>query len=92
MRLPVDTHQVLNIEVGVPLRRAQTLMPQQFLNSPKVSAGLQEVRGEGVAECVRADPLRDGGFPDVPPDNPVDTARGQACATQIRNRGARGRR
>jgi hypothetical protein len=43
MRLVVDAGEVLEIEVGVDLRRAQVGMPKQFLYCTQVVAGLQHV-------------------------------------------------
>ena len=53
MRLVVDTGKVLEIEVGVDLRCAQIRVSQQLLHRAQVFAGLQQVRGEGVAQHVR---------------------------------------
>ena len=64
--------------MGVDHRGFDILMPEQFLDGPDIIAILQEVGREGMAECVRCDPLfypgelggfadgtLDGGFVDV---------------------------
>ncbi len=43
MRLVVYASEVLEIEVGVDLRRAQIGMPKQFLYRAQVVAGFQHV-------------------------------------------------
>ena len=54
MRFVIDAGEVLKIKVGIDLRRADIGVTQQFLHPPQVSAGLQKVRGEGMAQQVRA--------------------------------------
>src|SRR6476469_3598846 len=68
MGLLVNLLQPLDAGVRVDLRGAQARMSQQLLNRPKVGAGVQQVRGKGVAE--RVDPQlvsSDGGEHGVPP-------------------------
>ena len=43
--------------MGVDLRRADALVPEQLLDGAQVAAALDEVRGERVAQRVRADPV-----------------------------------
>src|ERR1700677_4811721 len=47
--------QVLEIEVGVDLSRADIGVPEKLLDPPQIAAGLEQVRREGVAEHVRMD-------------------------------------
>ena len=39
--------------VGLDHRRAHVLVPEKFLAGPNVVADLEQVRSEGVPECVR---------------------------------------
>ena len=53
MRLVIDTGEVLEIKVGINLRRAQIGMSQQFLYRAQVVAGFEQVRCKRVAQHVR---------------------------------------
>src|SRR5687767_2927772 len=47
--------EVLKIKVGVDLRRRDTRVAKQVLNTAHVLAGLEDMGGEGMAEHVRVD-------------------------------------
>lgn len=51
--------------MSVNLGRGQTLVPQQFLDTTKVSSPVQQMRGKGVPQCVRAGLLRESGSADM---------------------------
>ncbi len=59
MCLVVDLCKVLKIKVGIDLRGADIRVPEQFLHSPKVAAGFQQMTGKGVPQGVRVDIARD---------------------------------
>ena len=54
-----DVHRVgaVGHDMGVDHGRFEVLVAQQFLHRADVVAGLEQVRGEGMAEGVRRDPL-----------------------------------
>ena len=55
MALVIHAGEVLVIEVGVYLRRAQLAVAEQFLDGADVAGRLQQVAGEAVAQHVRGD-------------------------------------
>ena len=63
--LVVDFPQPPPGDVGVDLGGAQAGVPEQFLDGPQISACLQEMSGEGVAQGVRADVVLGAGVQDM---------------------------
>ena len=61
MRSSVHLADALPRHMRVELRRADTRMTEQLLDDAQVSPSLQEVGGEGVAQGVWADPVRQPG-------------------------------
>lgn len=55
VRLIVDLFQSLRGQVRVDLRRAEALMAEQFLDASQVGSVVEQMRGEAVTQCVRAD-------------------------------------
>ena len=55
MRRVVDPHELIGVDVSVPLRGGQTHVPQKLLNGAQIGAGLEQVRGEGMPQRVRTD-------------------------------------
>jgi hypothetical protein len=53
MRSVVDLRQVLEIEVRIHLGGADVGVTQELLDPAQITAGLEQVRCEGVAEHVR---------------------------------------
>src|SRR5450432_3516247 len=53
MRGLVDRRQMLEVQVSIDLSGADIGVAEQFLHSPQVTAGLEQVSGEGVAEHMR---------------------------------------
>ncbi len=53
--LVVDLHQLVEVDVGVLLRRRQAGVAEQLLDRAQVGAGAEQVGGEAVAQGVRAD-------------------------------------
>src|SRR5579863_4018058 len=49
--------QMLEIKMGVDLRRTDVGVAQQLLHAPQISAGFKQMGGKGVPEQVRVDPL-----------------------------------
>lgn len=64
MRLVVDGLQALFGDVRVALGGAEGGVAEEFLHSPEVASGVEEVRGEGVADHVRMDVAVHGGAAD----------------------------
>ncbi len=62
MRRVVDLREVLEVELGVDLRRRDVGVAEQFLHRAQVAAGLQQVRGERVAQHVRVHVARNAGL------------------------------
>ena len=50
----VDVHQMIERDLGVALRRAQAGVAEQLLDRPQVGAAVEQVRGAGVAQRMRA--------------------------------------
>src|SRR6185437_751259 len=79
----VNAGEVLEVKVGVDLGRGDVGMPQQFLYPAQLGAGLEQVRGEGMAEKMRIDmggealaarPVRDPQLDRPPPEAPPGAA------------------
>ena len=66
MRLVVDAHKMIKGDVRVALGGGKAGMAEQFLYGAHIRAVLQHVRGEGVAQGVRRQMLRQpGAFADL---------------------------
>src|SRR5258705_13963547 len=63
MSAGVDLANTLPRQMGVELGRTDTRMSEQLLNDAQVGPALEKVRGERVAERVRADPIAQPGPP-----------------------------
>ncbi len=59
MRLVIDIGQMIQGQMGVPLRGRQTGMAQKFLYRPQVSPHLQEMGGKRMAQGMGRDHLGD---------------------------------
>jgi hypothetical protein len=53
MSFVVDTGEVLEIKMGVDLRRADVRVSEQLLHAAQIPAGFKEMGSEGVTEKVR---------------------------------------
>ena len=62
MRRVVDLGQVLEVELRVDLRGRDVGVAEQLLHRAQVAAGLQQVRGERVAQHVRVHVRRQAGL------------------------------
>src|SRR6516165_147886 len=49
----IGADQALGIDFGIDLRRRQRSVAEQLLDRAHVAAAGEQVRGEGVAQCVR---------------------------------------
>jgi len=49
------TTQSVAVDVCVNFSRSDAFMPQHALNGSEVGTPFQQMRGEGMSECVRAD-------------------------------------
>ena len=56
MRFGVNVEKLRRVDVCVTLRGAETRVPEQFLDRAQIGPALEEMRGERVAQRVRADP------------------------------------
>ena len=56
MRLLVDLLEPLDARVGVDLRRRDRRVAEQLLHGSKIGPGVEQMRGERVAERVNAQP------------------------------------
>lgn len=76
----VDLGQVLKIEMGVDLRRANVGVAEQLLDRAQITGRFQQVAGERMAQHVRMDMARHALF-DRPLAQPrLDCARAEAAA------------
>ena len=51
----IDLREVLEVEVGVDLGGADVGVAEQFLYRAQITAGFQQMAGEGVSQGVRVD-------------------------------------
>ena len=72
MGLSIDVQQLRRVHVGVSLRRRQLNVPEQLLDRAQVGASLQQMRGERVAQRVRADAKACAARRDVAPNETLD--------------------
>src|SRR4029453_19523615 len=80
MRLLVHLLQPLDARVGVDLSRAQARVTQQLLHRPKIGPGIQQMRGEGVAQGVHPQAIAADGF-ERPMDQALYAARSEPPST-----------
>jgi hypothetical protein len=83
MGLVVDFAEAAAGEVGVDLGGGEAGVAEEFLDGAKVSAGLQQVGGEGVAEGMGADAVLSAGAQHVPMDDAADAAGGEGAAAVV---------
>ena len=81
--LPVHLEQLRGVDMRVALRGAEARMAEQFLDRPQVGAALQQMRGEGMPQGVRADAEPRAARRDIAPHEPVDAANGEAPAAIV---------
>ncbi len=75
MEFAVDVAQALVGNMGINLRGGNGRVAEQALHAANVRAVLQQVRGEAVAERVRADFVHNPGQHGVFFDQALNTAR-----------------
>ncbi len=63
MGFVIDLGQVLEIQVGIDLRRTDIAVPEQFLHGSEVLAGFEQMAGEGMPEHMRMQVFGDAFFP-----------------------------
>ena len=83
MAFRVHLEQLRGVDVRVALRRAQARVAEQFLDHTQVGAALQQVRGEGVAQRVRADPPARAAGSHVAPHEAIDASRRQPPTAEV---------
>ena len=83
MRLVVNRHQSLDSDVRVALGRRQRGMAQKLLDSAKVGARSEHVRGKRVTQGVRRDVGGDRSLKHAAIENPPRAPIGQACAAEV---------
>lgn len=65
MRLIIRAAQALDGHVCIDLRRRKAGVPEQRLHAAQICACIEQVRGKGMPQLVRADRYRDAGVPDI---------------------------
>src|SRR4051794_10461049 len=83
MRLEVGVLQALGREVRVDLRRRDVRVAEHLLQRAQVAAAGEEVRGERVAQRVRAHPALEADLAGVALDDLVEALAGQAAAAPV---------
>src|SRR3954452_10104092 len=83
MRVEVDVSQALGAEVRVDLRRGDVGMAEHLLQRAQVAAAGEQVRGEGVAQRVRAHLVGEAGGTRVALDYLVEALAGQPSAAMV---------
>ena len=83
MRLAIDVEQLRGVHVRVALRRRQLHVPEQLLDRAQVGASLEQVRGEGVSQRVRADAESRAARRDVARDETLHASPGEAGAAEV---------
>ena len=86
MRAIIHREQVVGGKMGIFLRRRERRMAQKFLNRPQIRSFVEQMRGEGVTERVRAD-FSPGQPARVPVHDAVHAADGQSSAAQVAEHG-----
>src|SRR5919107_180118 len=89
VRLVVDLDEFLHRDVRVNLRGGEARVAEEFLDVAEVGAAVEEVRGEGVAQGVRADVVDARADFDVLVHHAADRARGDARALVVEEDGLR---
>ena len=80
MRLVIDFGEVLPIQMGVDLRRADAGVAEHFLHRAQVAGRLQDVGGKRVTQQVRMHVLAQAGLHGPALEAQLDAARRQAGA------------
>src|SRR5438093_2771059 len=70
-------------DMGVALRGREPAVAEQLLDHPEVGAVVEQVRGERVAQRVRAHAARDAGGADRAPDDRMDRAHAEPPAPMV---------
>src|ERR1051325_2186462 len=83
MALFIHLQQLSRVDVGVPLRGAQTRVAEQFLNGTQIGAALEQMRRERMPERVRADSHPLARRRDVLAADAIDAARSQPSAAKV---------
>ena len=83
MRLLITLLQSLRGHVRVHLGRVQALVAEQFLHAADVGAGVEHVRGEAVAQRVRAGSRVEPGRREVLRQQPADASRREPAAAVV---------
>ena len=89
VRLVVNLNQFLHRDVCINLRGREARVAEEFLYVAQVGAAVQEVRGERVAQGVRADVVYPGSLLYVLVNHAPDRARGDARALVVQEEGVR---
>ena len=50
----INLHEMVHVDVGIPLGCGKVLVPEHFLNGPEIGSRVEQVRGESVPEPMRA--------------------------------------
>lgn len=87
MRLVVDGNEACQLQMGVALGGAQTLVTEEFLDVAQVRAGLEQVAGEAVPQHVWGDVLGDSGLRGQLSDDAVGLAALQASPSGTKKQG-----
>src|SRR4051812_42187051 len=83
MRAEVDVLEPLGAEVRVDLRRGDVRVAEHLLDRAQVAAAREEVRGEGVAQRVRAHPVLEPDGARMALDDLVEALPREAGATAV---------
>ena len=83
MRLVVTVAQSLGRNMGVNLRGRQAAMAQKFLDAADVGSVIQQVRGETVAQAVRAGLRIEPGLGEILPEQSAHAADVEARAVLV---------
>ena len=82
MRPLIGVNELRGVDVRVALRGAQPRVTEQLLDRAEISAALEEVRRERMAQRVRADAVAFGDH-SVPTHQAVDAPDGEAPASIV---------
>ncbi len=83
----VDPHQLLGGDVRVALGGGQAAVAQQLLDHTEVGPAIEQVRGEGVAQGVRAHPPDDASRAGRASHDRVHRAHPEPTAARVREHG-----
>jgi len=63
MGLIIHGRELIQVDMGITLRRGKAGMAEQFLNDPQVGPAVKKMRGKAVAQPVRPHPDMDASNP-----------------------------